>query len=75
MHGRAGLTDRGLREALEPPARPPLPPQARGSLLERHRRRDRTAEGYASGAAFSGYGSWGAFGGGGDCGGGDGGGC
>ena len=75
LHGRAGLTDRGLREALEPPARPPLPPQARGSLLERHRRRDRTAEGYASGAAFSGYGSWGAFGGGGDCGGGDGGGC
>ena len=78
LEGRAALTDRGLHEALEPPARPPLPAQARGSRPERHRRRDRTAEGYASGAAFSDYGSWGAFGGGGggDCGGGgDGGGC
>ncbi len=73
LHGRAGLTDRGLREALEPPARPPLPPQPRGQWLDRRKRRDLTAEGHASGAAVVGYGSWGGgFGGG--CGGFDGGG-
>ena len=81
LHGRAGLTDLSLREALEPPARPPLPPQARGSWLDRRRQRDLTAEGYASGAAVVGHGGWGGLGGsGGDCGGfdgggGDGGGC
>jgi hypothetical protein len=77
LHGRAGLTDHGLREALEPPARPPLPPEPRGSWRER-RRRAQTAEGYASGAAVAGYGGWGGVGGGFDCGGGgggDGGGC
>src|SRR5215210_9315185 len=76
LHGRAGLTDRALREALEPPARPPLPPQPRGSRRDRWTRRDTTAAGYASGAAVAGYGGWGDAGGwGGDCGaGGDGGG-
>ncbi len=77
LHGRAGLTDRSLREALEPPVRPPLPPQPRRSWLD-GRRRDQTAEGYASGAAVVGYGGWGidcgGFDGGGG-GGGDGGGC
>lgn len=78
LRGRAGLTDHAMREALEPPARPPLPPEPRGSWRER-RRRAQTAEGYASGAAVAGYGGWGAVSGGVDCGGGfgggDGGGC
>jgi hypothetical protein len=77
LHGRAGLTDQGLRGALEPPPRPPLPPQPRGSRLDRRRRRDLTAAEYASGAAVAGYGGWGG-GWGADCGGGgggDGGGC
>jgi hypothetical protein len=71
LHGRTGLTDRGLREALQPPVRPPLPPQPRGSFLDRWRR-DPSAEGYASGAAGVGHGGWGDFGG--NCGGFDGGG-
>ena len=80
LHGRGGLTDLGLREALEPPARPPLPPQPRGSWRER--RLDVVAQNYTSGTTVAGFGGWGAFGGG-DCGGfddgggggGDGGGC
>jgi hypothetical protein len=73
LHGRSGLTDRGLRDALEPPERPPLPEQSRGSWLGRWRR-DVTAEGYASGGAGAvGFGGWGG-GWGGDCGGFDGGG-
>jgi len=76
LRGRTGLSDPLLREALEPRVRPPLPPQPRGSRLDRRTRRDMTPEGYAAGAA--GYGAWGDVGGwGGDCGsgGGDGGGC
>ena len=72
LHGRGGLTDLSLREALEPPARPPLPPQPRGSWLER--RRDLRAESYTSGAAVVGHGGGGWGGGWGDCGGFDGGG-
>jgi hypothetical protein len=73
LHGRGGLTDLNLREALEPPARPPLPQQPRRWLDPR--RRGMTDEGYVSGAAVVGYGGGGWSGGwGGDCGGFDGGG-
>jgi len=71
LRGRSGLTDRSLRDALEPPVRPPLPPQAREAWRARWRR-GMTAEGYASGAGVTGKGGWGVFGG--DCGGFDGGG-
>lgn len=74
LHGRAGLTDPGLREALEPPPPPPLPRQPRRRWLDPGEPYGTGAAGYAAGAAGAGYGGWGGDGCGFDGGGGDGGG-